>query len=147
MPPSSSLLLRAQRNAKKLSLSNALFYYILNQNEVTLPTEKTEIFCIRQKEIKKSENFFMFCKFIIAEWIPPSSNFQCHFSFCRLHIFFSKNKFFSFSSKDFFYINILVWISTIFLERLSSLQLFIVLWFIHRVLSESIQTRFFFRWH
>lgn len=44
----------------------------------------------------------MFCHFIIAEWILPSSNFQCYFSFHQLHIFFSKTKLFFIHLQRFF---------------------------------------------
>lgn len=87
----------------------------------------------------------MFCHFIIVEWIHLSSSCLCHFSFHQLHILSSKKKLlFIHLQRFFFYIIILFWVRTTFLEQISPVPLFIALWFIHRVVSASIKTSCFF---
>ena len=110
---------------------------------MTLPTEKTETFCIRQKEIVWKLLYVL--PFYYCRRYPSLQQFSMSFQHLPTVCFPSWGKnYFSFTSKDFFYIKILVWIRTIFLEQLSLLPLFILLRFIPRVVSESIQTRFLF---
>lgn len=83
----------------------------------------------------------MFCHFIIVEWIHLSTNFLCHVSFQQLHIFSSKKKLlFIYLQRYFLHYHFSLDQDYIFLQQLFLVSLFLLLWFISRVVLASIKT-------